>query len=169
MPNWVTNRVTFNGSKESLRVVRETVFDHESKNPFSLNAIRPMPDYIYKGNVGRDEFEKYGKNNWYDWSVENWGTKWDVDSPEVIIDRDDELEYVFQTAWSTPARAMEYLRGRIPKDVSFKVVYADEDLGSNCGEYYYDPKNGFEEWYPDDNEAYEFACDVWGYDPNEWE
>ena len=41
--------------------------------------------------------------------------------------------------------------------------YADEDLGNNCGIYIY--KNG--ECIHQEIGDYEFACDMWGYEPEE--
>ena len=34
-----------------------------------FNKVIPMPDYIFQGNLGMAEREKYGKENWYDWSI----------------------------------------------------------------------------------------------------
>ena len=50
--------------------------------------------------------EKYGYDNWYDWSVANWGTKWNAVSP-VIVSEDEEngittFVFHFQTAWTMP-------------------------------------------------------------------
>jgi hypothetical protein len=49
-----------------------------------------MPDHIYRGSLGRAEEKQYGKDNWYDWCSQHWGTKWDISDP--IID-DESSEY----------------------------------------------------------------------------
>lgn len=43
--------------------------------------------------------EKYGYDNWYDWRIANWGTKWNA--CESDYDKDGECMR-FNTAWSIP-------------------------------------------------------------------
>lgn len=45
-------------------------------------------------------------------------------------------EIIFDTAWSTPEPVISALSRRFPSLV-IKVRFADEDIGSNCGEYHY--------------------------------
>ena len=81
MPNHIQNRVTFDCSEEKLNEILMAIcsVDEETgQNRVDFNKIIPMPDHIYRGNLGTRERELYGKNNWYDWSIENWGTKWNV-------------------------------------------------------------------------------------------
>lgn len=74
MPNYCHNTLTIKGNPETTKQILEFVKSED--NPFDFDQIVPMPDYIYRGNLGNDERKLYGKNNWYDWSIENWGTKW---------------------------------------------------------------------------------------------
>lgn len=76
MPNWVTNRIVFHGNQENIDKVLQYIKGNGSKIDF--NKIIPMPDNIYRGDLGKRERELYGSNNWYDWSVANWGTKWNA-------------------------------------------------------------------------------------------
>jgi hypothetical protein len=102
MPNWCENVVTFTGPREKL----DALIKGAGKGEL-LNAIRPMPESVFRGNVGTAEREEHGRNNWYDWSVEHWGTKWDVKD----VDIDDEGESVafrFDSAWSPPVEAYRY-------------------------------------------------------------
>lgn len=86
----------------------------------------------------QDEYlEKYGSDNWYDWAIENWGTKWGAYSGYAI----NEDSVFFQSAWSTPYEAMVRLSIMYP-EVEIKVAYADEDFGHNVGEYTL--KDGYE-------------------------
>lgn len=41
-------------------------------------------------------------NDWYNWCVENWGTKWDACEPTTVCDEDDCLSFEFDTAWAPP-------------------------------------------------------------------
>jgi hypothetical protein len=73
---------------------------------------------------------KYGYDNWYNWQIENWGTKWDCyDHIEI-----EEGEIHFNTAWSTPMYALTKL-SLMFDDLTIEVQYADEDFGSNVGTY----------------------------------
>ena len=65
-------------------------------------------------------YTKYGSPGWYDWRRYNWGTKWDAC---------DSLGYLFQTAWSAP---IPWLRA-LAKKCDFTLLYAEEDMGNNCG------------------------------------
>ncbi len=117
-----------------------------------------MPDYIYQGNLGKEESDKYGKNNWFDWSIENWGTKWNS--------RDTELNgncYSFWTAWNPCSPVIEKLAEMFP-DASFYYRYDESGMGF-CGVEKYEggklvyimEADTWENWY--DEEGDEFPDD----------
>lgn len=71
------------------------------------------------------------EKDWYIWNCENWGTKWnayDID----IMDSDNEIEYIFQTAWSPP---LSWLNSTASKytDINFQLTYSEPgcDFGGN--------------------------------------
>lgn len=71
-------------------------------------------------------YRKYGYLDWYDWSVANWGTKWN--SYDVSASG---TEVRFHTAWSAPhpvvSRIAEVNR------CTLMHKWADEDIGRNVG------------------------------------
>lgn len=67
---------------------------------------------------------------WYEWNVQNWGTKWGAYDLEI---RDDST-VKFETAWSHPLPVMEALSRKFPHK-GLVVQYADEDFGANCDAY----------------------------------
>lgn len=69
--------------------------------------------------------KKYGYPNWYEWSCEQWGTKWNAS--ETYVNENGVI--TFDTAWSCPLGIID----KLSKHVDFKIAYADEDLGSNYG------------------------------------
>lgn len=77
-------------------------------------------------------YEATGYAYWYDWNIENWGTKWNAYSQPDERTNKDKGEIYFQTAWSAPVPIMVKLTEMFP-DVSFSLWYADEDTGSNTG------------------------------------
>ena len=142
MPNFVRNKLFIHGPTEK---VKQCTLDIASDGEhISFEKIHPRPKDIGDG--------------WYDWCVENWGTKWDVS--ETF---EDENGYIcFDTAWSTPIELICKLSERYT-DLTFEISFADEDLGSNCGLYLF--KNGTEIDFT--SYGLEEACQVWGYDYEE--
>ena len=45
--------------------------------------------------------ELYGFDNWYDWCVKNWGTKWNASDTTCVLEEEN-LVLNFATAWSEP-------------------------------------------------------------------
>lgn len=171
MPNWVKNHVLIM-DRQAIKDCVKT--EHRQGNGweedvefFDFNEIIPMPQELENTNKiypingeeksNKELIKKYGADNWYDWSVKNWGTKWNTDSVRKISPQAVE----FDTAWATPEPLIKALSEKYHTTVS--VCYADEDLGSNCGEYEY--KDG--EKILDEVGDYDFACEVWGFDPEE--
>lgn len=93
MPNYCNNCLSIEGNYITLKKIIDFVKSEETA--FDFEKIVPMPDYVYRGAVGTKEKEIYGENNWYDWSIKNWGTKWNSEDAEV-----DGNEIQFLTAWS---------------------------------------------------------------------
>lgn len=99
----------------------------------------------------------YGATTWYDWCINNWGTKWN--SYDAWKGEDKSL--IFSTAWSAPHPVIEALAKKYP-DVFITHEWADEDIGQNCGMREYE--NGecsYEYEPPSRKDAIEYATRVW--------
>ena len=123
MPNWV---------KTIVHAVREDAnfnkFTDENGN-FTFQKIVPMPDDIYRGDLGEEERKKYGSRNWYDWSLEHWGTKWDACEARIS---EDGKTVDFDTAWSVAEPVLAKL-GELVGGII--VFYSDEGIDENSGAF----------------------------------
>jgi hypothetical protein len=91
MPNWCENRIKISGSTEKINKLWEDV----NSNGL-LNTLRPQPDNLKE-------------NEYYGWRIDNWGTKWEVNSEDLcVVDNGDGTSYIwgdFVSAWSPPVEA----------------------------------------------------------------
>lgn len=102
---------------ESMKKVKE-------ENPDRFNAD------IELGKKYLSNIANYGYKDWYEWSCNNWGTKWNASEVEWIADNCVE----FETAWSFCFPIVKKLSEMFP-DVEIVFCFADEDCGSaNAGD-----------------------------------
>ena len=170
MPNNITNRLNIIADKDRIREILEAVQDDEhGLGSVDFNKIIPMPEDIYRGDLGAEEKALYGEKNWYDWSVQNWGTKWDSYGYEDFPKYESGSEILFMTAWSRPEPVIVKLSEMFP-DAQFQHAWADEDIGSNVGEILYQNGEELEIDIPSrhSKEAYEMASDIQGLELSEF-
>lgn len=108
---------------------------------------------------GVANFIEHGHATWYTWNIENWGTKWNA--YQQGDKRNNEDTIYFQTAWSSPVNLIGELSDQFP-NVTFKLAYADEDSGCNCGKYTISKGEAIETNIPTNcsNEAYELFFEL---------
>lgn len=172
MPNWVKNNVSVTGDKVAVDLFAQRHFtlidkEIESTIEFDFNTIKSMSDKVFKGDLGQEELEKYGSDNWYNWSINNWGTKWNacdtyIEGMTEFSDSTAELRFSFNTAWSCPEPIYSEISKLYP-NLSFDVEFADEDIGNNCGTIMISDGDVSIDYMNDT----EFANDVWGYEAEE--
>jgi len=155
MPNWVMNGLTIEGSPEQVKSLMEQMnkpfkMVHDSWNmethqqekklttyPNPVFAFHNIYSYLDHGvteeqylsqpphdKTMKDWF-KFEGNDWYNFNVREWGTKWDV----AICDNDKYsdtsmedtangenhvVHYNFNTAWSRPMSALIKLSEQYP-------------------------------------------------------
>ena len=151
MPNWCDNTITLKHS-DPTKIKR--AHDAHERGEF-LNDFHPVPMdlKIVAGKVGDDEDaeqqalvlqenanrDKYGYANWYDWCVNEWGTKWDVgDEGSATLNEDGSLSASFNSAWAPPIEAYRML----------------EDLGFEIKAYYFEGGMMFAGIYEDGDDDY---------------
>jgi len=149
--NDLTMRYDIN-NKEDIEKLEKYAEKFEPTEDEKALGIKTLQDF---GKLCINNYRKYGAFNWYNWSVENWGTKWDAsfiasDASTISID----------TAWDPPIPIIEKLSREFPED---KIVleYADEDMyGPNKGKIAF--ING-KEIYDRELDIDE-AKEIWGYE-----
>ena len=138
----------------------------ESENAFLRQRTDIKRDEWELGKTAWQNIQKYGAPTWYEWSITNWGTKWNAYGYEEGTDYSACDELTFQTAWSAPHPILRKLSEMFP-EIVFKHQWADEDIGMNCGERCYHGGEKIDEFIPEGIRATEFALEVWDYDPLE--
>lgn len=112
MPNWCGNTLTLTHEDPEMIVRAKDAF---ARGEF-LNEFIPVPHGL-KGTSSPNREpsaeslkQEYGYSDWYDFCVNEWGTKWDVGDGQGIQTWDDhELIVYFDSAWSPPIAAYEKL------------------------------------------------------------
>ena len=167
---------TDTGLKAYKDFIAVYTFDNAKNKPDLLNIPKKSEQAFLRvrKDIKPDEWElgktafqnklRYGAPTWYEWSIENWGTKWPAYNTGIAEDN----TIVFNTAWDRAMPVITKLAEMFP-DISFKYCWADEDLGVNVGMAEFE--NGevaSDECYDAlSREAYELAADVWDYDLEE--
>jgi len=182
------------GHQSPVRIVSQKVYKEELKELEiqKLNPTDMQKSFGFRVGNGmtkamqKDCIEKYGYDNWYDWKLGNWGTKWgayDVSADEImkVVTKPGyrRLCICFQTAWSGAGRFIQLLSDSYPT-FEFRLEYADEDAGSNCGvvvikggiirkknipgkdynagmDIYFKVWGQDENWYKDENEQWKWS------------
>ena len=171
MPNWCDNQITITGPNSVIDKIEKIVSDE--KNPDGLlNFFHPMPKELDGTTSPTSSADKpqpmvEGFDNWYDWRVENWCTKWDCNEFYGVDRQGDTISFGFSSAWSPPTGA--YTR--------FITSMAEKNLDVSLKAYYYEGGCDFAGcWDNGDDECispsdYKSDDDYWndglGYDLNE--
>lgn len=156
---------------ESLVEFKHDIHCADCKTPFEpVPKLNTIEDVYALGKIIHENAKLYSATTWYDWNIEQWGTKWDVCDAYCDGIRKDKaskeyiLEYEFETAWSMPENFFIKFSQMFPT-VEITVEFADEDIGSNCGTAIF--VNGDISFELPDNPV-DFALDLNGYDKKEW-
>ena len=116
-------------------------------------------------DLGKQAFHnirEFGCPTWYEWRIQNWGTKWNASGAEVLDGR-----LSFLTAWNAPKQILEKLSQMFPS-ITIHHTWADKDIGHNCGERTYQSGVETQEHLPTGQDAIELGCDLWDIDPEEF-
>ena len=119
MPNYCDNSVTIcHDDKEKVDALYDQlmlVSDNESDADDVLQYLVPNPS-----------------GEWdYGWSVDNWGTKWDIHPEHFERDDDNTITMNFQSAWSPPTYAYD----KMLEDGWEIDAYYHEPGMAFCGHY----------------------------------
>jgi hypothetical protein len=153
MPNWCNNTLEL-AHEDPAMLERARVAFNEGK---LCNEFVPVPEslHIVAGRVGDPveqkkleedtarNLEVHGYGNWYDYCVNEWGTKWDVGGDGMTAELENgQLVMSFDSAWAPPCSFYE------------KMV----DLGFSVRAYYYEPGMCFAGiWDNGDDDFYEIG------------
>ena len=181
MPNWCYNNADITAkTPEQMELLQRIVDRSTDQGVFEI--IRPLPEALretVKGS-GEEAQEVFvdGYNNWYDWQVAHWGTKWDVDPISEEYDGET-LSLSFDSAWAPPIELYAYL-----VEQGFEVSANYYEPGMDYGGFWIDGDDNCisdvseiarqdEESWDDDfrelNEIYAIAEDIAMWDEDEEE
>ena len=151
MPNWTNNVVELAHGDPAMLERAKSAFNRSEllaefiPVPADLNIVsgnvgpKGSPEQLSLEAIEKRNQEVYGYKNWYDFCVNEWGTKWDAcaEGYEVEIEG-GRLTLAFDSAWSPPIAAYE------------KLVA----LGFDVRAYYYEPGMAFCGTWEDGNDEF---------------
>lgn len=177
-------------SNQALKLYQEFVKESEILSMINLTGSMPPEAYNtavseltqkYEKLSGNDpgllsfgkqiynNLQKFGSPDWYDWSIRNWGSKWNSYGYDDEPFHDEENQIEFLTAWSNVEPIIKRLSEMFP-DAEFFYQWADEDFGSNVGQQTWQNGEMTDELLPESisAEAYELAADIMGINLEDW-
>jgi len=117
MPNWCCSTLDITGPKDEIKSIIQTNLDFEKilPTPADLDSdtcvCSKMTEFQMQSNLATYGHELL----WYDWCVENWGTKWPANNVELEVINDTAIQVTMDTAWSLPLEILKKTQCRPSK------------------------------------------------------
>ena len=133
MPNWCYNTVEIVGPKENIDQFEkfltdrsgEDWFDYFLPTPVELNDTQsPNRDTV----LAQQLIEKYGAIDWYDWNVNNWGTKWNCTANGFERTGEMSIKFTCETAWAPPTTLYQRIADQEFGEYDVKALYLEEGM-----------------------------------------
>ena len=159
MPNWCNNYLKLEGPQGLVDRAKSAIeHDRLCDEFFSMpGELKDMVVPTQPGDEKKAEAlqERYGYVSWYDFAINEWGTKWDINGGVIQEEGPGYIVVSFDTAWSPPIALIEKLEGH-----GFtSVVHDYYECGMNfVGQW----NNGDDECYEVDEDVPEYMDELWG-------
>ena len=92
--DWLRKNSEFKGDFGTIRV-----HVYSENDQYELIPTKEYKDYL---------IETFGADNWYQWNLDNWGTKWDV-HPTIWDVNEEGFSFTFESAWGPPVSFFDKL------------------------------------------------------------
>lgn len=186
MPNWCENKLEIIGSKKQLEKIINIIKKDNKKNLelLNLSSFIPIPKIAPKGyNVIDkyaqkldDSYPKWYRQNWYNYNVDYYGTKWIEDINLFLVGDIDvyskekniyHIHLAFETAWS-PLNEKFLIKFSKKFNVYLILGYVEPGVGYIGGSIvsknnYYDFNKDIDFKFNDDKDNWEKFLD-WASD-----
>lgn len=143
MPNWCNNTIKVQATKERIDEFEKFLNENDGKEWFTY--FRPLPEELI--NEG-----------WYEWSINNWGCKWNCDANDWQRIDENTISFWFDSPWGPPLALYEFM---VDEEFDVRASYHEEGMAfvgefvdgfDNCYEYEdldsldYIPEHLIEDW-----------------------
>jgi hypothetical protein len=168
MPNWCDNQLEVVGDRDELQRFVDATKNNNEEGSHGLNHLFPIPEQLVETTSGwfsdpdeqakqtaKEEANvaKFGHKDWYDWALENWGSKWGASNfqwtsfdyeldeesvlhgaPSSVLKVKDTDKYIganFQSAWGPCDGLIKTISTQFPTLI-FSVVSTEESDAFAC-------------------------------------
>jgi hypothetical protein len=162
MPNWCSNKITIRANKKTREEIKKFLCGmiyHRQFSPnhgeitplqgyptlFSFHKVIPQPDFILDpedprrlSDAPKSEEKTDGMPDWWNWRVNNWGTKWDTTEVD-LVETEVSMTYTFDTAWAPPEPVVRRLSEKFPNAHITMSFYEPGCIGRGSASF----KDGF--------------------------
>jgi hypothetical protein len=129
MPNWCENKLIIRAN--NIVEIYNDLTDDGKLEHFDFSRVIPTPDTDAYNNVFEKSQEEIRDDPtfWYDWNVNNWGTKWNASDSYFTTHHElNTLEIDFMTAWSPAEPIAHALAEKYPNAI---IMLGYEEGGMN--------------------------------------
>lgn len=110
MPNWCSNSIIIKDlTIEQVADLERYIAENDGR---FFQYFRPRP--------------KKDDDDWYDWNLKNWGTKWDACDTHISETHKDKIVIMFESAWAPPTELYYYIHD---KGYKFVAKYSEPMMG----------------------------------------
>lgn len=149
MPNYCDNNLYIAGTEDDIVKFLQAIctadnFENAEPDDYSiLRKLLPTPEELDNTTTdwspdpeaqaenkrkNAENIAKYGYENWYDWNVAHWGTKWADGETTMGIRSDGYVSFSFETPWCSPEIGIEKISEMFPT-LEFVLTYMEQGIG----------------------------------------
>lgn len=117
MPNWCNCQITISGNLEQINEFHKKNIDSEGDIDFNVSVPCSSDN-----------------EDWFNWRILNWGTKWsayDTLTKKIWDDEDKtklkEIVYLINTAWTPPIQWLKNTSEKYP-EIEFELKYEEPNM-----------------------------------------